>query len=390
MSSVQRDPDTITKTNGHVLPDVDVLIVGAGPAGSVTAFLLAREGLSVRLVERKPFPRWKVCGACLSESATRSLDQLGLAAVLRDAVPLKSFRLASRRRSAIVPLRGGCVLSREALDSRLVAAAIEAGVAFEDGVTADVGPADAFARSVVLQPTSSSDRERCTVRVKAVVVAAGLTGSAFRHDAELRSHPAATALIGAGAEWWNAPKFYAPGTIDMAVHDAGYAGLTCTETGAVNVAAAVRPQFVNTCGGLGSAVGEIVREAGFPSDELASLDWTGTPLLTRQPSAVASDRIFLVGDAAGYVEPFTGEGIGWAVGAARSLAPIVCDAVRAWSPDCASRWSNFYTQSMHSRQRLCRTLSKGLRSRLLVSAAIRLLQPFPQAARPVLRQLSAP
>jgi flavin-dependent dehydrogenase len=368
---------------------IDVLVVGAGPAGAVSALLLARAGLSVRLVERKRFPRRKVCGACLSESAVKSLTDIGLADVLRDAVPLKSFCLASRRRSAAISLRGGCVLSREVLDARIVAAAVTAGAGFENGVIADVEASDGSARRIGLRSTTGDSAQR-TLRAKIVVFAAGLAGSAFRDDPMLRSHPVPTAHLGAGAEWNEPLAFYVPGTIYMATHRSGYVGLTRTPSGALNVAAAMKPRFVNERGGLGPAIAVIVEDAGFPTGDLASLDWTGTPPLTRSPAAVAADRLFLVGDAAGYVEPFTGEGIGWAIGAARNLTPIVCDAVRNWSGTHAAAWADFHRKSLRSRQRVCRTLARGLRSEVLVSAAIRLLQPFPQAALPVLRHLAAP
>ncbi|MHC5542449.1 FAD-dependent monooxygenase, partial [Singulisphaera rosea] len=56
----------------------DVIVIGAGPAGALSALLAARSGLSTLLVERKRFPRPKVCGTCLNRSAVELLESLGL------------------------------------------------------------------------------------------------------------------------------------------------------------------------------------------------------------------------------------------------------------------------------------------------------------------------
>jgi 2-polyprenyl-6-methoxyphenol hydroxylase-like FAD-dependent oxidoreductase len=57
---------------------VEVLVVGGGPAGASTAFQLARQGVSVRLLERSRFPRSKPCAECLSPQASRILSDMGV------------------------------------------------------------------------------------------------------------------------------------------------------------------------------------------------------------------------------------------------------------------------------------------------------------------------
>ncbi|HEX6987058.1 MAG TPA: hypothetical protein VF170_16890, partial [Planctomycetaceae bacterium] len=241
----------------------------------------------------------------------------------------------------------------------------------------------------VPQGSKASDQRETTVRAKVVLVAGGLAGVAFRHDPELRSAAAPTARIGAGAEATDTSDSYEPGTIFMATHRAGYVGLVRTETGSLNVAAALDPRFVTAAGGLGLAAAEIVRSAGFPAEGLSDLDWSGTPPLTRRPTAVAAERVFLIGDAAGYVEPFTGEGIGWAVRSANAVVPLVRQGVEGWSPELSAAWTATHRRAIGRRQRLCRFVAAGLRSPAAVAAAVRVLGPFPSAAGPVLRHLAA-
>ncbi|HSG47467.1 MAG TPA: FAD-dependent monooxygenase, partial [Longimicrobiales bacterium] len=60
----------------------DAVVVGAGPAGALTAALAARRGLATLLVERSAFPRWKVCGACLNPAGVAVLRWAGLDGIL--------------------------------------------------------------------------------------------------------------------------------------------------------------------------------------------------------------------------------------------------------------------------------------------------------------------
>lgn len=112
----------------------------------------------------------------------------------------------------------------------------------------------------------------------------------------------------------------------MVVGRGGYVGGVRVEDGQYDLAAALDVDFLKASGTIANAVCDILCQSGITEiAELADADWKGTPLLTRRPNEIAGERWFAVGDAAGYVEPFTGEGIAWAMNGALELAPIVAN-----------------------------------------------------------------
>jgi menaquinone-9 beta-reductase len=110
--------------------------------------------------------------------------------------------------------------------------------------------------------------------------------------------------------------------------------------------------------------------------------WHGTLPLTRHNPLLAGWRLFVLGDAAGYVEPFTGEGIAWALTAAVAVAPLAEQARAAWDPRLATLWHRRYDVLIRRRQRLCRMLSGVLKRPWIASAAWAALAIAPRLARP--------
>jgi flavin-dependent dehydrogenase len=360
----------------------DAVVIGAGPAGALAARELARLGVAVLLADRASFPRWKVCGCCLNRWALESLQTVGLGELPErcGAVPLRQLQLSARGAQALLPLPEGAVLSRERLDMELAAAAIAAGAAFLPQTRAVLPGALEEGRRVLLRQGERSAETSARV----VLVAAGLSGMMVGEQATR-----ADSRIGAGAVLAEAPASYRPGVISMACGAKGYAGLVRLEDGRLDVAAALDPRGVREAGGLGGAVADILAEAGLPPiPNLEGQSWRGTPLLTRRRSRVAAARLFLLGDAAGYIEPFTGEGIAWALASGLALAPLAARASRSWSPTFAAEWTAMHRRLIIRRQQLCRVVTQALRCPVLVHLVVRLLAHLPALAGPVVHRLN--
>lgn len=365
----------------------DVVIVGAGPAGALAARGLAQLERQVLLVDKTRFPRFKVCGGCLNLKSLAVLEAVGLGELPESlgAVPLSQMTWAAGGRRACIRLPGGMSVSRERFDADLAQAAVAEGVEFLAGVTARVMDRSDDGRHVRLGEGTRS----VTVCARIVLVASGLgVGCADEDDG--RNRVAGQSLLGTGVLIEAVDTDYSPGTIYMACGRGGYVGITRVEQGLLNVAAALDPAFVRHEGGLGNSACLLIKEAGLPAlEDLAQHVWKGTPLLTRRPSAIAGDRLFLLGDAAGYIEPFTGEGMAWALAGARAVVPLADQGCRHWTPELGRRWQATYRQVIRRRQWVCRSLSHLLRHPGLTRGVVRILSAYPSIARPVVHFLNA-
>ena len=354
------------------MTDFDAVVVGAGPAGSVAAKLLGEQGASVLLVDRAPFPRWKVCGACLSRGALSQLASVGLDDLVArlGGVPLTQLALRAPGVSASVRLDGSVAVSRAELDSALVRAAQDAGVTFWPSARAEVGGLEAGGRAVKISRAGSMER----VSARVVVDASGL-GRATRAKAGAR--------IGLGCEL-TAPSYpVAAGILHMVVARSGYVGLVRVESGTMNIAAAIDPDTVARSGPR-DAVSALLVGAGMPplSADVAG-EWRGTPPLTRIGGDYGAECLFRVGDAAGYVEPFTGQGMSWAVADGRAVAALASRGIESWQGSLLEEWRAYRGARRRRSERLCRTLAWGLRRPWLVEASVRLLGLVPSLAVPV-------
>jgi menaquinone-9 beta-reductase len=370
------------------LPPWDGIVIGAGPAGAMAARQLALAGRRVLLVEKKQFPRWKVCGACLNGQALATLRSAGLGSLVRDAggIALDEFHVGFRGRTARLNLPEGVSLSRARLDASLVEAAIATGVEFLEETHANVGDVRDGTRQVLL----TRRRESALAAARVVLLATGLGVPRIAHGLSLKTQIRTGSRIGAGCLVADAPPFYHERTIFMAVGRDGYVGAVRVEDGSLNIAAAFAPALVRHFGELGSAAATILTEAGFPAiAALASVYWQGTTGLTRRTRPLADDRLFLLGDSAGYVEPFTGEGIAWALASGQAVAPLALQGIERWDPRLAHAWSKLHRRLIGRRQIVCRAVALGLRQPWLAALGFEALRRVPAAAGFVVRRLNA-
>jgi menaquinone-9 beta-reductase len=367
----------------------DAVVVGAGPAGALAARQLAAAGATVLLVDRKNFPRWKVCGACLNGRALAALDAVGLGGLADrlGAIDLDAFELRLAGRGARFPLPAGKALARDRLDAALVVEAIAAGADFLPGTAARVGEIGPESRTVRLD----GHEHTTAVEARVVLVASGLVSTSLEDVPAVHSRVAARSRIGAGCVVSDFSDRYGEATIHMAVARHGYVGLVRVAGGGLNVAAAFDRGFVRGQGSPARAAAAVLDEAGFePVPALLQADWQGTPALTRRTRPVAGPRFFVLGDAAGYVEPFTGEGMAAAFTAARAVVAPALRGVSAWEPGLAREWSRRHHRLVGRQATLCRVLAGAARHTWAARGLLAAVSHAPALSRRIIQRLNAP
>jgi flavin-dependent dehydrogenase len=262
-------------------------------------------------------------------------------------------------------------------------------VTFLGGCPAEVGAVEGPVRGVTVRAGS----RRVALAAALVIDACGLRRPGGERimdvDGPDDAYVGVAANIGSVSDLDVVP----PHTITMACGPTGYAGTVRLERGTVRVAAALSPAAVRPSGGPGRAVASILHASGLAwAEAAAEATWRGTPRLTRMPTRVAASRLMLVGDAAGYVEPFTGEGIGWALASGREAAPIAAAAVHdrdrcSQAPEDA--WAAAHERLLARRHRRCRMIARSLRHPLLVRTAVALAARSPALTRPIVRRFGA-
>lgn len=327
----------------------DVLVVGAGPAGAACAYWLAKAGYEVVVVEKKAFPREKTCGDGLTPRSVRQLEDMGLTQELSAHHRYQGLRSHGFGRALEMDWpatpglpRHGYVITRKDLDALVAAQATKAGATlWEHTEAAEPLVEEGRVAGALLNAAGEGGRTG-EVRARYVVVADGANsrfGWALGNQRQ-RSYPQGMALRG----YWASPMHDQP-WIDswLDVRDKegrsmpGYGWVFPLGDGRVNVGVGLlstssRWKGANT-GKLMDAFCHTLPEEWDVRPETCLGPATGGRLpmgLSVVPRAGKSHLV--VGDAAGSINPFNGEGIAYAYETGRLAASVLDEALSSGNP----------------------------------------------------------
>jgi len=310
--------------------DADVIVAGGGPAGAATAALLAERGVDVLLLDRASFPREKACAEFLSPGAVAALDRLGvLESAATHGAWQEGMRIVSERAAFTLRYRDGrrgLGIARPTLDALLLDRARAAG--------ADVRERTDVATAVVEHGLVRGVRLRDgrELRSQFVVAADGLRSPVARSlGLERRARwPQRLGLVARVRGAIASPLGL------MTVGRSGYCGIANVGGGETSIGMAVSPKLRQRDETATQLFERILGELPAARAAVDGAERTG-PIrgiapLARRVSRVSGPGYLLVGDAAGFTDPFTGEGVHRALRGAELAAHAVLRALTR--PDC--------------------------------------------------------
>jgi flavin-dependent dehydrogenase len=314
---------------------LDAIIAGAGPAGTITALLLARTGARVLLIDRATFPRAKLCGDTLNPGAVRFLASIGLTGgPLTHALPLAGMRVSSPRAEVSARYDGGQVglsLTRRDLDTWLVDEAMRSGVRFESPLRI-VGPlVEESAGEMIVRGLQVVSPTGVTTRLPArMTIAADGRRSVVARAVGLHAASRAPRRWAFGTYATDVPGMTDLG--EMHLRAGWYLGLAPLAGGLTNVCLVTGPrpggrtpiEILHRTIEADPALAARVRAARLTGD----FQVLG-PLAT-DVTAAGLPGLLLAGDASGFVDPMTGDGLHLAMQSARLAAE---EALRALDTD---------------------------------------------------------
>ena len=294
--------------------DADVLIVGAGPAGATAARWLAEKGVAVLLLERQRLPRYKPCGGALTRRTLKLLTPLDVTPVVEAVVRTLTVEAPDGDRFTIsLPEPLIATVMRDRFDAFLTEAATAAGARLregEGGVRCEVGDEDVAVTT-----------NRRTYRARFLVGADG-ANSVVAHQLGLCPHHRALSLVAeltpdAKANWDGSIHLLFPSQLG------GYAWCFPKGTHLSAGIYTLRPMLPDWQRWLMGYLGRLRLGDGFQRHRLQ-----GHPVpLAGKFAQFHRKTALVVGDAAGLADPFTGEGISWAIESAQMAATVLWECL---------------------------------------------------------------
>jgi flavin-dependent dehydrogenase len=347
-----------------------IAIVGAGPAGSSLAIRLAVAGFETVLIERERFPRHKLCGEFISPECLRYFRELD---VYDSMLSAGGDRITETRffekggKSIAVPSgwfgEGGYALglSRAEMDHRLLVRAKDAGVAVLEGTT--VMRIDTAGGRVEKIVARSNDGRAIEIAADIFVDATGRAaalGKLFeRRDAPRGSGSAKPAFVGFKAHIAGADL--QKGICEIYSFPGGYAGLSHVEGGLANLCFLIRSETARSMpGGANEIVERVIvrnRRAAAALKNFAATDrWLAVSVTGFGTKQLApAQNLFSVGDAASFIDPFTGSGMVMALESAEVLAAVIAGGHAAPSM-LKSEYERVYRRRFANRLWFCSLL----------------------------------
>jgi flavin-dependent dehydrogenase len=369
----------------------DVIIVGAGPAGSLAALIFARAGLSVRVFERARFPRDKLCGDTLNPGALRVLSRhMSIDAILDRGLPLDGMVLTGPGGVAIRGCYGNGVrgrsLTRRELDLLLMQRAIAAGAQLDEAlVTQPIVDGSGNVAGVRLKGRGA-DREH---RARLVIAADG-RGSRFARGLRLARQPRRPRRWAIGGYFDGVDGLSPVG--EMHVRRDCYVGLAPVPDGRANACLvlpepAARRAWTDPGVMLRSAIdADAALASRFARARLVGPPQILGPMAV-DVSAPGVPGLLLAGDAAGFIDPMTGDGLRLALAGAELAAAVALDTLtgRVTRARAVARLARERRQAFERKWRFNRSLRALVSSGVLVSGASLAARLLPSAFEAIIR-----